>query len=289
MKKSIIYTALTVILAFAFSSMQGVQAAAEQQKEDKVFDIVENPPKFVGGETALYEFITKNIEYPKLAEENNIMGRVIVQFVIDEKGKVRDPKVLRSVDPILDKEAIRVINAMPDWIPGTQGGKPVKVKYVLPINFSPNINRVEKNSNKESGTFEDKRHLPASTGLVGMWRQSGAIDSNGTIIEIPSGNYKVINPDGTFYTFIVWGEKRPTQIGLYGTYTITSDSTYTEKIIKHGINPRMSGTSSELRYRFLDENLLLLEYKNEALNRWIPEIWRRVELANTERVEFKTL
>ncbi len=283
MKKTFIYTALTVVLAFTFGSFQGLQAATEIQKDDKVFDMVETPPQFVGGDVALYEYLSKSIQYPAVAHENNIQGRVIVQFIVDEKGKVINPKIIRGVDPSLDSEALRVVNAMPVWKPGLQKGKAVKVRYTLPINFNLGSNQPKTNVNKPAETpvkiDDGKQHLATSKGLVGLWRQSGITEINGEISEVLSGNYKVINPDGTFYTFITWGEKKPTQIGLYGTYIITSDSTYTEQIIQHGINPRMNGTSSELRYKMIDENTLLIEYKNEAINKWIPEIWRRVEMA----------
>lgn len=101
----------------------------------EVFVIVEEMPQFPGGESALQAFIKKNLKYPTIALENGISGRVICTFVIDGKGKVTGAEVLRSVDPNLDKEALRVIGLMPDWKPGRQQGKPVRVRYTLPVIF----------------------------------------------------------------------------------------------------------------------------------------------------------
>lgn len=96
----------------------------------------ETMPSFPGGVEALFAYLSKNVKYPKVAQENKIEGRVIVQFVVAKDGKIEDAKVVRSGgDPSLDKEAVRVIKSMPSWKPGTQRGKPVRVKYTVPVNF----------------------------------------------------------------------------------------------------------------------------------------------------------
>lgn len=94
-------------------------------------------PAFPGGKEALFEFLSNTIKYPKVAQENSIQGRVIVQFYVAKDGSIEHVQVVRSGgDPSLDKEAVRVIKAMPRWQPGTQRGKPVRVQYALPVNFS---------------------------------------------------------------------------------------------------------------------------------------------------------
>jgi len=103
--------------------------------KDGVYDVVETPPSFTGGEKALMKFLNENIKYPKSAQENNIQGKVILKFIVDETGKVVEPTVVNKVDPSLDAEAIRVISLMPNWMPGKQKGKNVKVRYFLPISF----------------------------------------------------------------------------------------------------------------------------------------------------------
>ncbi len=107
----------------------------EEVKEEQIFEIVEQPPSFPGGEPAMYEWLNKNINYPVIAQENNIQGRVVCQFVVGRNGEIEDVRVVRGVDPSLDKEAVRVIRAMPKWIPGRQGGNAVKVRYTLPVQF----------------------------------------------------------------------------------------------------------------------------------------------------------
>ena len=106
-----------------------------KEEETKVFDVVEQMPQFPGGPNALFEYLSKNIKYPVVAEENGIQGRVIVTFVVERDGSITDVKVAKSVDPSLDKEAMRVVKSMPHWIPGKQNGAAVRVKYTVPVTF----------------------------------------------------------------------------------------------------------------------------------------------------------
>lgn len=105
------------------------------EEPQEIFSIVEQMPDFPGGNDELFKFINSNIRYPVIALENGIQGRVICEFVVNFDGKVINAKVVRGIDPSLDAEALRVINSMPRWNPGKQRGKPVKVKYTLPVNF----------------------------------------------------------------------------------------------------------------------------------------------------------
>lgn len=107
----------------------------EVVEEEEIFFVVEDPPMFPGGQIELAKFIQKNVVYPDEARENEIQGRVFVQFVVNKQGKVTQPKVVRSVHPILDKAALEVVKSMPDWTPGKQRGKSVSVSFTVPINF----------------------------------------------------------------------------------------------------------------------------------------------------------
>jgi len=109
----------------------------EEIDEEEVFYIVEDMPTFNGGEpaTEFRKYIAQNLRYPEIAAENGISGRVIVQFAVNKVGTVVDANVVRSVDPALDKEAIRVVMTSPKWVPGKQRGKAVKVLFTFPINF----------------------------------------------------------------------------------------------------------------------------------------------------------
>ncbi|MEZ7866899.1 MAG: TonB family protein [Paludibacteraceae bacterium] len=113
----------------------GTQDNPVLENELKVFEVVEIPPAFPGGDKAMYQWLAQNIKYPVEAQKQKIEGRVIVQFIVDETGKVIFPKVVRRMDPILEAEALRIVSSMPDWIPGKQSGKAVNVRYVLPIQF----------------------------------------------------------------------------------------------------------------------------------------------------------
>lgn len=109
-----------------------------EPEEEEVFMVVEDAPEFPGGINALLEYLKKNIKYPDICRDNNIQGRVIVSFVVNKDGKIVDPEVVKGVNPSLDKEALRVISTMPNWKPGYQRGKPVRVKYSVPVNFRLN-------------------------------------------------------------------------------------------------------------------------------------------------------
>ena len=109
-----------------------------EPEEEEVFMVVEDQPEFPGGTAALLEYLRKNIKYPAICRENNIQGRVIVSFVVNKDGGIVDPEVIKGVNPSLDKEALRVISTMPKWKPGYQRGKPVRVKYTVPVNFRLN-------------------------------------------------------------------------------------------------------------------------------------------------------
>lgn len=103
--------------------------------QDSVFQAVEEMPEFPGGMKAMMQFIFSNVKYPAISQENGTQGRVITQFTVGKDGSITDAKVLRSVDPYLDKEALRVISAMPKWKPGKQGGKVVATRFTMPIDF----------------------------------------------------------------------------------------------------------------------------------------------------------
>jgi protein TonB len=103
--------------------------------EGKVFNFVEQSPSFPGGDEALRAFLAKNIKYPPIARENGIEGRVIITFVVDKNGNIKDIAVRKGIGGGCDEEAVRVVKSMPDWKPGKQNGKAVNVMYNLPVNF----------------------------------------------------------------------------------------------------------------------------------------------------------
>ena len=131
------------LLAFANPTTDAatVQNNVDQQvtkttdQDKKIYKSVEQMPQFPGGEVALMRYLQSEIKYPPTAAANNIMGRVIVQFVVEENGEIGEVKVLRSIDEELDAEAVRVVKSLPKFNPGRQDGKAVAVWYTLPISF----------------------------------------------------------------------------------------------------------------------------------------------------------
>lgn len=111
------------------------QPEPPKEEETKVFDVVEQMPSFPGGAGALMQYLSSNIKYPVVAEENGVQGRVVCTFVVEKDGSITDVRVIKSVDPSLDKEAVRVVKGMPRWIPGKQNGSAVRVKYTVPVTF----------------------------------------------------------------------------------------------------------------------------------------------------------
>lgn len=108
----------------------------EEIVEEEIFLVVEEMPSFPGGEGEMYKYIGNNIDYPRMAKESGISGRVFVTFVVEKDGRVTDVQILRGIGGGCDEEAIRVIQSMPTWKPGKQRGKPVRVQYRMPIKFT---------------------------------------------------------------------------------------------------------------------------------------------------------
>jgi TonB family protein len=113
----------------------GLNKETEADEPEKVYDVVEQMPEFPGGPAVLYETLVKSIQYPEEARIKGAQGRAIVTFVVEKDGSISNARVVKSVDPSLDAEALRVINTMPKWNPGKQNGEPVRVKYTVPVSF----------------------------------------------------------------------------------------------------------------------------------------------------------
>ena len=109
-----------------------------EEDDEEFFMVVENMPEFPGGDLGLMKFIQKNVRYPAIAKEYNITGKVYVSFIVDKQGNVTNVKIVRGVDKNLDAEALRVVSSLPKYKPGKQRGKPVRVMFTIPINFTLN-------------------------------------------------------------------------------------------------------------------------------------------------------
>lgn len=178
-----------------------VKAEIEQKESadsthQDVFNVVENMPQFPGGATKLFEYLAQNVNYPTEAEKANIQGRVIATFVVEKDGSISNAEVVKSVAPSLDAEALRVINAMPNWIPGKQNGKEVRVKYTVPISF--HLQGKDTNVAQYEGTVKydrDAKIKPSELVVVGYdseTSQKPLVYVDGK--EIPFENMSKVDP-----------------------------------------------------------------------------------------------
>jgi TonB family protein len=173
---------------------------------DPIFYKVDTLPEFPGGETALRNFLASEIKYPEIARENGILGKVYVTFIITKEGKVTEPTILRGVDPALDKEALRVIETLPDWKPGKQKGEAVNVSYMVPVYFEL------KETTADKQAIYDLRKKIAQTikypvvaqennqqGVIDIW---AIVAKDGTIINISEKRLdgQIINIDEVVVT-----------------------------------------------------------------------------------------
>ena len=121
---------MMLVLFFSFTT-----STAQTKKNDMVFDVVEVMPQYPGGQIAMLKYLMENIKYPEQAMKEGIQGRVTVRFIVEKDGSISDVRPILSVHPLLNKEAVRVVESMPKWTPGKQNGKPVRVRFNLPVMF----------------------------------------------------------------------------------------------------------------------------------------------------------
>lgn len=185
-----------------------IKAAEQKDIEEKIANdeplmLVENMPEFPGGNMAMMQYLSGNIKYPEEARDNNIQGRVVIQFVVEKDGSISDVKVVKSVHELLDSEALRCVSAMPAWTPGTQEGKPVRVSFTIPINFKfrgsdSDFKSVRVSYMKEMNVALFKScKTPANAAMTVTWENlDTAIDDviNGRreFFEMDYSNYSII-------------------------------------------------------------------------------------------------
>lgn len=131
-RKNVSLKVALMMLVLLFSFMT---STAQTKKNDMVFDVVEVMPQFPGGQIAMLQYLMKNIKYPEQAMKEGIQGRVAVRFIVEKDGSISNVRPVLSVHPLLNKEAVRVVKSMPKWSPGKHNGKPVRVRFNLPVMF----------------------------------------------------------------------------------------------------------------------------------------------------------
>ena len=131
-RKNVSLKVALMMLVLLFSFMT---STAQTKKNDMVFDVVEVMPQYPGGPIAMLKYLMENIKYPEQAMKEGIQGRVAVRFIVEKDGSISDVKPILSVHPLLNKEAVRVVESMPKWTPGKHNGKPVRVRFNVPVMF----------------------------------------------------------------------------------------------------------------------------------------------------------
>jgi len=190
-------------------------AWALENKNDTIYDIVDQMPKFPGGETAMMEFIAKNVKYPQKAKDEGVQGRVFIQFVVEKDGSIGEVKLLRGIGGGCDEEGIRVVKSMPKWTPGQQAGKSVRVHYTLPIFFKLTEDQTKKFDNTSdmkpdnNGVYRIVEEMPRFPGddkalmeyiqknLIMPEKYKGSTDENPKLAEYRTFVQFVVNEDGS--------------------------------------------------------------------------------------------
>ncbi len=247
---------------------------AQEPDKNTIYDLPTVQPSFPGGTEAMYKYLSREIKYPREAYDHKIEGRVVVQFVVNSNGKVVSPEIMRGVDPSLDNEAIRLVRNMPKWIPGKVDNLPVNSRFTLPIKFILN-------SSHQAERMSPDNHLPLSGDLTGIWRLNSIIKEEDKITSKPTGIYRVMNLDNTYYTLMVYSEDQqpedPTSVIEFGTYEYSSETSFIKKTTGNMHIPGLNGTEIECVFDPETSSHLYLHIKDETSGEWISEIWSRVK------------
>ncbi len=211
------------------------ESRAIKAPEGEVFQVVEEMPEFPGGMGECMKFIGKNIKYPAEAIEKGIQGRVIIQMVVTKEGDIAEAKVVRSIDPLLDAEALRVINSMPKWKPGKQKGEAVNVKYTIPVMF--------RLSNETSEAPESKSASAP---------REAKVDENGIHMvceempEFPGGMRECMNFLGKNVKYPATAQEKGIQGRVIVQFVVNRDGSIVEPKVVRGVDPELDAEALRL-------------------------------------------
>ena len=209
------------------------ESRAIKAPEGEVFQVVEEMPEFPGGMGECMKFIGKNIKYPAEAIEKGIQGRVIIQMVVTKEGDIAEAKVVRSIDPLLDAEALRVINSMPKWKPGKQKGEAVNVKYTIPVMFR---------LSSPDGEVKEVKNQEGET--VGVGTQA-KVDENGIHMvceempEFPGGMRECMNFLGKNVKYPATAQEKGIQGRVIVQFVVNRDGSIVEPKVVRGVDPEL--------------------------------------------------
>ena len=226
------------------------EATESRAVEGEVFQVVEEMPEFPGGMGECMKFLSKNIKFPAQAAENGIQGRVIIQMVVTKEGDIAEAKVVRGVDPLLDAEALRVINSMPKWKPGRQEGKAVNVKYTIPVMFK--LTGDNSSDKKEADT-----------------QQEAKVDENGIhqvceeMPEFPGGMQECMKWLGKNIKYPTTAQEKGIQGRVIMQFVVERDGSITEPKVVRGVDPDLD--KEALRVISIMPNWKPGKHKGEAV------------------------
>lgn len=274
---------LLIVLSICLSSFAQTKPI-EKMNKDGVYLAPDVLPEYPGGQRAMQQYIAKNIKYPKEAMVKNIEGRVLVQFVVMEDGSLDGFKVVMSAHPLLDEEAVRVIKSMPKWIPGTDEGKVVKVRYNIPIKFNSQGNQSPINTFPE--VTVPIGHEIQNKSMIGAWQRCFVLPGEHDYQVKLAPALKILSADHTFMHIILNGEdgKSGSLISAYGDWYMPSDDVCVETLSNTEGTIYPKGTKNEINIERLHDNLIKLSYFIPGLKNgkeWI-EYWYRVPIPKTK-------
>ncbi|ADV42391.1 TonB family protein [Bacteroides helcogenes] len=240
---------------------------------DGVYLVTEKMPEYPGGVSAMMQYLSSNIKYPVEAQKKNISGRVMVQFVIMEDGKLSRIKVIKSLDPLLDEEAMRAVREMPAWSPGMQDGKKVKTRFTIPISF--NLDKADRTVPSAKLVVQSGQPVKNKT-MQGVWQlcRVDSVELGYQISLLPV--LKILSDGNTFMNIVVQVEMGGSMILAQGEYELPSDNVYVEKLEKSAFLSFQSGTSNEITVERLHDNLIKMTFKVPGREQLGTEYWHRV-------------
>ena len=246
--------ALLIVSNISCTSTENKKDSTEATKsravEGEVFQVVEEMPEFPGGMGECMKFLSKNIKFPAQAAENGIQGRVIIQMVVTKEGDIAEAKVVRGVDPLLDAEALRVINSMPKWKPGKQRGEAVNVKYTIPVMFK--LTGDNSSDKKEADT-----------------QQEAKVDENGIhqvceeMPEFPGGMQECMKWLGKNIKYPTTAQEKGIQGRVIMQFVVERDGSITEPKVVRGVDPDLD--KEALRVISIMPNWKPGKHKGEAV------------------------
>ncbi len=204
---------------FALVATFFAKAQEKEEIENQVFHIVETMPEFPGGQEALKVFIANSIKYPEKAKKEGISGKVYITFVVDKEGNSTNCKVARGVNPLLDKEALRVVSSLPKWKPGEQKGKKVKVKYTVPIAFALEGKEKKEHTNPRMVDGEQVFYIVEE------------------MPEFPGGDLELRKTIAENIEYPVQAQKDSIQGKVYITFIVGKDGNVKKPKIARGVDP----------------------------------------------------